>query len=142
MRRLEMVNAGDPGHGRRQPRYRVLKLGVTWPRETLCERIDERLAKRMTDGMLTEVQGLLDRGVSPEFLRKLGLEYRYLSAFLLGEIPTQAEMLSELSRAIKRFAKRQMTWFKRDADIRWLSMQANPFAQACELIDDFLGGKP
>lgn len=139
MRRLEKIHAGDPGHGARQPRYSALKLGVTWPRGELCERIDERLSRRMADGMLNEVRGLLDRGVSPEFLRKLGLEYRYLSAYLLGEIKTEDEMLSELSRAIKRFAKRQMTWFRRDGEIRWLHMRDDPFAEACALIDTFLG---
>ena len=139
MRRLEKIHAGDPGHSEPCPRYRVLKLGVTWPREMLCDRIDERLSRRMADGMLDEVQGLLDSGVSPAFLRKLGLEYRYLSARLLGEIQTEAEMLTELSRAIKRFAKRQMTWFRRDPSIRWLDMQTDPYAEACALIDEFTG---
>jgi tRNA dimethylallyltransferase len=142
MRRLEMLQAGDPGHGERKPRYRALKLGVTWPRETLCRRIDERLSQRMKDGMLDEVRTLLDSGVSPVFLRKLGLEYRYLSAYLLGEIQSEPEMLAELSRAIKRFAKRQMTWFRRDPSIRWLDMQADPFAEACGMIEPFLGGNP
>jgi tRNA dimethylallyltransferase len=142
MRRLEMLQAGDPGHGERKPRYRAMKMGVTWPRETLCRRIDERLEQRMADGMLDEVKTLLDSGVSPVFLRKLGLEYRYLSAYLLGEIHTETDMLAELSRAIKRFAKRQMTWFRRDPSIRWLDMQADPFAEACGMIDAFLGGNP
>lgn len=142
MRRLEMLQAGDPGHGERRPRFQTLKLGVTWPREELCRRIDERLEQRMADGMLQEVKGLLNRGVSPAFLRRMGLEYRTLSAYLLGEIQTEAEMLQELSRVIKRFAKRQMTWFKRDASIHWLDMQADPFAEACGLIEPFLGGKP
>ncbi len=138
MRRLEKLHAGDPGHSQRQPRYRVLKLGVTWPRDILCKRIDERLDRRMADGMLAEVQTLLDRGVSPAFLRKLGLEYRYLSAYLLGEIQTEAAMLDELSRAIKRFAKRQMTWFRRDPNILWLAMDKDPFAEACGYIEAFL----
>ena len=138
MRRLEQIHAGDPGHSPRCPRYRALKLGVTWPREELRRRIDERLQRRMADGMLQEVQELLDRGVSPAFLRKLGLEYRYLSAYLLGEIDSEAEMLSELARAIKRFAKRQMTWFRRDSNIRWLDMQADPYAEACMIIETFL----
>jgi len=138
MRRLEKLRAGDTGHGERRPRYRALTLGVTWPRGELCRRIDERLEARMASGMLSEVKGLLDNGVSPAFLRKLGLEYRYLSAYLLGEIQTEAEMLDELSRAIKRFAKRQMTWFKRDKAIHWLDMQADPFAEACEAINAFV----
>lgn len=142
MRGLEKIHAGDPGHGERRLRYRALKLGVTWPRGELCLRIDERVKQRMADGMLEEVKALLERGVSPAFLRKLGLEYRYLSAYLLGEIKSEAEMLDELSRAIKRFAKRQMTWFKRDQSIRWLDMRNNPFDEACALIDDFLEGNP
>lgn len=138
MRRLEKLHAGDPGHSQRQPRYRALKLGVTWPREVLCQRIDERLARRMADGMLNEVKTLLDHGVSLEFLRKLGLEYRYISAYLLGEIQTEAAMLDELARAIKRFAKRQMTWFRRDPDIRWLAMNKDPYIEVCGFIDAFL----
>ena len=139
MRRLEMIHAGDPGHTANSPRYRTLKLGVTWPREILRRRIDERLQARMAAGMLDEVKDLLDRGVSPLFLRKLGLEYRFLSAYLLGEIQTEEEMLSGLAQAIKRFAKRQMTWFRRDKSIRWLDMQADPYAEACAIIDQFLG---
>jgi tRNA dimethylallyltransferase len=138
MRVLEKLHDGDSGHSVRHPRYRVLKLGVSWPRDMLCRRIDERLALRMEQGLASEVQGLLDSGVTPEFLRKLGLEYRYVSAWLLGEIPAREEMLSLLAREIKRFAKRQMTWFKRDKNILWLDMAGDPMAQACEAIDAFL----
>ena len=138
MRLLEKLHDGDAGPGEKHPRFRTLKLGVTWPRETLCARIDERLERRMRDGLAKEVQSLLDAGVSPDFLRRLGLEYRYLSAWLLGEIPTREAMLDELARAIKRFAKRQMTWFRRDADILWLDMAGDPVAEACAAIDRFL----
>jgi len=138
MRVLEKLHDGDPGHAEKQPRYRTLKLGVTWPRETLCARIDERLERRMREGLVEEVQGLLSAGVSPDFLRRLGLEYRYVSAWLCGEIPTREAMVDELARAIKRFAKRQMTWFRRDPDILWLDMAADPVAQACEAVERFL----
>ncbi len=138
MRRLEKLHDGDAGHGERAPRYRVLKLGVSWPRETLCRRIDERLERRMAAGLAQEVRGLLNAGVSPAFLRKLGLEYRYVSAWLLGEIPSEEEMLAVLAREIKRFAKRQMTWFKRDPRIVWLDMAGDPVRQAGEAIDAFL----
>ena len=76
MRALERLAADDYHPGKRQPRYEVLKLGVSWDRETLKQRIDERLERRLRDGMVQEVQGLLDAGVSREFLMKLGLEYR------------------------------------------------------------------
>lgn len=138
MRVLEKLHDGDAGHGEANPRYRVLFLGVTWPREQLCRRIDERLERRMKDGLPAEVRGLLDAGVPPMFLRRLGLEYRYVSAWLLGEIPTEAEMLETLAREIKRFAKRQMTWFKRDPNILWLNMADDPVQQACAAVDRFL----
>ncbi len=141
MRVLEKLHDGDAGHSVACPRYRVLSLGVTWPREQLCRRIDERLERRMKDGLPGEVRGLLDAGVSPLFLRRLGLEYRYVSAWLLGEIPTEAEMLETLAREIKRFAKRQMTWFKRDPNILWLNMADDPAKQACAAIDRFLADK-
>lgn len=138
MRVLEKLHDGDPGHGEKLPRYQTLKLGVSWPRDVLCQRIDERLARRMQDGLVEEVQALLAAGVSTDFLRRLGLEYRYISAYLLGELPSLDRMLDELARAIKRFAKRQMTWFRRDADILWLDMSGDPIAQACAAIDRFL----
>ena len=138
MRALEKLHDGDPGPGEKHPRYRVLKLGVTWPKEILSSRIDVRLERRMEQGLLAEVQTLLNAGVSPDFLRRLGLEYRYVSASLLGELPSQAAMVEELARAIKRFAKRQMTWFRRDPDILWLDMAGDPVAQACEAVEQFM----
>ena len=137
MRALERLAADDYHPGRRSPRYETLKLGVTWPREILKKRIDERLEKRLQQGMVQEVQRLLDAGVSPGFLDKLGLEYRYLSQYLLGRW-TYDQMVDELGRAIKRFAKRQMTWFRREENLHWLDMSADPVAQAAALIDGFL----
>ena len=138
MRALEKLHDGDAGPAPCEPRYRTLRLGVSWPRDILCQRIDERLMQRVQDGMIEEVEGLLAAGVAPDFLRKLGLEYRYVSAYLLGEISTREGMLSELSQAIKRFAKRQMTWFRRDASMQWLAMADDPLGQACAAIDRFL----
>lgn len=138
MRALEKLHDGDTLPARKQPRYDVLRLGVTWDRPTLCARIDERLARRVSQGMIDEVDSLLKAGVSADFLYRLGLEYRLISQYLLGEFTSQQQMLDELSRAIKRFAKRQMTWFRRDARIHWLDMRADPLAQAQVLCEDFL----
>ena len=140
MRVLEKLHAGDDHVPRSQPRYDCLKLGVTWDRETLKKRIDERLERRLAAGMIEEVQGLIDRGVSLEFLMKLGLEYRFITQYLTGEIPRREDMIEQLGNAIKKFAKRQMTWFRRDKDILWLDMTGDPFAQACAAIDGFIGG--
>ncbi|MBR1820356.1 MAG: tRNA (adenosine(37)-N6)-dimethylallyltransferase MiaA [Clostridia bacterium] len=138
MRLLEKLHAGDDHIPHSQPRYSCLKLGVTWDRETLRARIDDRLERRLNEGMIEEVQGLIDGGVSLEFLMKLGLEYRFIAQYLTGEIPRREDMVEQLGNAIKKFAKRQMTWFRRDRVILWLDMTGDPVAEACEAIDRFI----
>lgn len=137
MRMLEKIAAGDEGPAPRAPRYSVLKFGVTWPREILKQRIDERLERRLGQGMVEEVRSLLADGVSPEFLTKLGLEYKYLTWYLTGRMPYD-QMVEELGLAIKRFAKRQMIWFRRDPSIIWLDMSGDPLAQARPHVESFL----
>lgn len=138
MRVLEKIHAGDDYLPSSQPRYQCLKLGVTWDRETLKARIDERLERRLQQGMIEEVQNLMNNGASLEFLMKLGLEYRFIAQYLVGEIPCKEDMIEQLGNAIKKFAKRQMTWFRRDKEIVWLDMTGDPFAQAQVQIDSFL----
>ena len=137
MRMLEKLAAGDDHPAGKEPRYTLLKLGVTWPREILKQRIDERLEKRLQAGMVDEVKAMLDEGVSEEFLVKLGLEYKYLTWYLTGKMNYE-QMKEELALAIKRFAKRQMTWFRRDPRIIWLDMSGDPVAEASALIESFL----
>ena len=138
MRMLERLHDGDTAAPGKQKRYESLRLGVSWPRDVLRARIDERLERRLEQGMIEEVQGLLDRGVSREFLLGLGLDYRFITQYLIGEIPDRDEMLAKLAQATKKFAKRQMTWFRRNPDIVWLDMQGDFFAQACEAVEAFL----
>ena len=138
MRVLEKLHAGDDHVPHNAPRYDTLKLGVTWDRETLRARIDARLERRLAQGMVEEVRGLMAQGVSTAFLYKLGLEYRFIAQYLTGEIPRYEDMVEQLGNAIKKFAKRQMTWFRRDRDILWLDMTGDPVAQAGEAIDRFI----
>ena len=138
MRLLEKIHDGDERRAPNRPRYDCLKLGVTWDRATLRARIDERLKRRLEQGMVDEVRGLMARGATKEFLMKLGLEYRFIARYLTGEIATEAEMAEGLATAIKQFAKRQTTWFRRDPEILWLDMAGDPVRQACEAIDRFL----
>ena len=138
MRMLERIHDGDDAQPGKSPRYRSLRLGVSWPRDVLARRIEERLEMRLAQGMIEEVQGLLDRGVSRGFLLGLGLEYRFITQHLTGEMPDRGEMLEKLSQAIRKFAKRQMTWFRRNPDIVWLDMSGDPLAQACEAVEAFL----
>ncbi|MBQ8955130.1 MAG: tRNA (adenosine(37)-N6)-dimethylallyltransferase MiaA [Clostridia bacterium] len=138
MRVLEKLHDGDDFAAKSEPRYDCLKLGVTWERSVLRDRIDQRLERRVKAGMIDEVKGLLDSGVSVEFLMKLGLEYRFITQYLTGEIKSENEMLELLATAIKQFAKRQMIWFRRDKAIHWLDMTADPVAEASALIGAFL----
>ena len=140
VRLLEKVQSGEDPHAERElcPHYDVLTLGVNYPRETVCKRIDDRLMARLEAGMVEEVAALRQNGVSDEFLEGLGLEYRYILHYLTGEIPNEAALIEELGRAIKRFAKRQVSWFKKDRDVHWLDMEADPVTEASALIDAFL----
>ncbi len=94
-------------------------------RAELHQRIDGRLAERLDDGMIDEVRRLLARGVPPERLRRLGLEYAQVTAHIQGE-KSRAELQRDLSAAIRDFAKRQETWFrgfesKRGIPVRWIA---------------------
>ena len=138
MRVLEKIESGDDAIPSCEKKYDTLKIGVSWDRETLKARIDERLVRRVKQGMIEEVKNLLDQGATVEFMMKLGLEYRFITQYLTGEIASLDEMLDGLSKAIKKFAKRQMTWFRRDSEIHWLDMTGNPDDEAAKLIEKFL----
>lgn len=92
--------------------YESKIFGLTLPRDILRKRITERLHKRLEEGMLNEVQELLDSGISPEQLIYYGLEYKYITLNLTGQL-SYTQMVSQLNTAIHQFAKRQMTWFRR-----------------------------
>ena len=138
MRMLEKIHDGDDVTPSKCPRFQTLKLGVTWPRDVLGQRIDARMTRRFREGMMEEVSTLLKEGVSEEFMLKLGLEYKLITQYLTGVIPSEDELNRLLAIAIKQFAKRQMTWFRRDQDIHWLAMDQDPIQEASRLIQDFL----
>jgi tRNA dimethylallyltransferase len=100
-----------------------LVIGVRWDRAVLRERITKRLRERLDQGMIEEVQRLRESGVSWERLDEMGLEYRYVSRCLRGEM-TRDEMFKTLNIRIHQFAKRQDTWFRgmerRGISIRWI----------------------
>lgn len=90
---------------------RICFIGLSVDRQTRNERIDRRLDARLSEGMVDEVKALLNEGVSPEMLISYGLEYKFITLYLLGEL-SYPEMRERLATAIHQFAKRQMTWFR------------------------------
>lgn len=120
------------------PRYRCLLLGVNFPREAVCKRIDDRLQARIDAGMIEEVANLRKARATDAFLEGLGLEYRYILRYLKGELSSMGELKDELGRAIKRFAKRQVQWFNRDKDVLWLDMEGDFLPQAVQAVEQFL----
>lgn len=120
------------------PLFNALQIGVTWPKELLYKRIDERLANRIDQGMIDEVATYLKSRGNPKYLYNLGLEYKYITWYIDGKYASIEEFSSEMSHAIKRFAKQQMNWFKRNPSIHWVDMTQDYFSESCDLIDGFL----
>lgn len=103
-----------------------LIIGISVDRNLRRAKISERLAKRIDEGMIDEVRKILSSGVLPEDLIYYGLEYKYVTKYVIGKIPYDT-MFSSLEIAIHQFAKRQMTWFRgmerRGLKINWLDIQ-------------------
>lgn len=106
--------------------YDALLIGLDLPTEDLYKKIDLRIEKRLRQGMIKEVSKLHHAGVSWKRLESFGLEYKFIALFLQKKIATETEMQKLLAYAIKHYAKRQRTWFKRHKNIHWLSPGTNP----------------
>ena len=119
-----MFQATSPEGSGQERDLNTLVLGIRFERNLRRQRITRRLEERMEEGMVEEVDALLRRGVSPEKLDYYGLEYRYVSKYILKEL-SYDDMLKKLNTAIHQFAKRQMTYFRgmerRGTSIHWLN---------------------
>jgi tRNA dimethylallyltransferase len=108
------------------PKINSLIVGIDISRELRRERITNRLISRLEEGMITEVEKLLQSGISADDLIYYGLEYKYVTLYLTGKLEYRY-MVQELEVAIHQFAKRQMTWFRgmerRGLHIEWLPYQ-------------------
>lgn len=122
------------------PEIKSLIIGVEISREQRREKITRRLKQRLEEGMVDEVKGLLDSGISPDSLIYYGLEYKYLTLYAIGQL-TYEEMFSQLETAIHQFAKRQMTWFRgmerRGLSVHWIDA-ALPMEKKLEQIENLL----
>ena len=125
------------------PELRSLNIGLDVSRELRRERITRRLHERLEQGMVDEVRGILASGVAPEDLIYYGLEYKYLTMYVIGQL-TYDEMVSQLEIAIHQFAKRQMTYFRgmerRGVPIHWIDATL-PTEEKVQRIVDLLKEK-
>ena len=137
-RAAEKVLMDKPLNLESKKKYNTLVLGVTWERQKLYKRIEERLDRRLDQGMIEEVAGLMEKGVSDDFLYKLGLEYRYIMMYLRGRFASKDEFRNKLFMEIRHLAKEQMTWFRKRNDIIWIDMEKDPVNEAGKLITEFL----
>ena len=123
---IEECYRNTPVEAGQFPDIRSLNIGVDISRELRRERISRRLEKRLQEGMIDEVKGLLDRGIPAEDLIYYGLEYKYVTLYVTGQLEYKY-LLQELEVAIHQFAKRQMTWFRgmehRGIKIEWIPFE-------------------
>ncbi len=113
--------------------YSALKIGIIKNKKTLNRLIKQRLLKRLRQGLVAEVRKLRQNGLSWKRMEELGLEYQYVSLFLRKKLARE-EMIEMLTTKIRQFAKRQITWFKRDKQIHWI----RNYRQAEKLTKRFL----
>ena len=108
---IETYNLEHPTPCRELPPVDSLIIGVNIDREERRKKITKRLKARLDEGMIDEVKGLLAEGIAPDDLIYYGLEYKFVTEYLIGKLSYE-EMFQRLEIAIHQFAKRQMTWFR------------------------------
>ena len=122
-------------HGFARARYEALQIGLHMPRQALYDRIDKRVDMMVAQGLEAEVRRLLRDGYSPELKSMQSLGYRHMADFIQGRLAWD-EALRTLKRDHRRYAKRQMTWFRAVPDIHWL--EPGERARAQTMVRDFL----
>lgn len=127
-----------PTDGCDYPEITSLVIGVDIDRDERRKKISERLRQRLDNGLVDEVRGLLDSGVTPDALIYYGLEYKFVTEYVIGK-RSYEDMFRSLEIAIHQFAKRQMTWFRgmerRGIKINWIDAQL-PMSEKVRLIKD------
>ena len=119
----EYYRTEAPGRNEYEP-INSLIIGVDIDRDTRRAKISQRLRARLAEGMVDEVRQLIDQGVKPDDLIYYGLEYKFVTQYVIGQLSYE-EMVTQLEIAIHQFAKRQMTWFRgmerRGSTIHWVN---------------------
>lgn len=134
IRAIEIARAlGRVPELKHSPAYRTFWIGIFPGREALAKKIQRRLERRMRDGLIKEAKTLRVGGMAWKRFYELGLEYRFL-ADLLRKKTTKEEFAVRLAAAIRRYARRQMTWFKKNRRIRWFRDSKQAYAGAIRLL--------
>ena len=135
---IEEYYRQQPVEEREFPTLKSLIVGIDIDRELRREKISRRLKQRLEEGMIEEVRALMDEGITPEDLIYYGLEYKFLTMHVTGQL-TYEEMFLQLETAIHQFAKRQMTWFRgmerRGFTIHWLDAEMDNPKKIQRIID-------
>lgn len=114
-------------------KYNTLLIGLNMDRQKLYDRINLRVDKMLEDGLVAEVETLLSAGYSPESPAMQGLGYKQIAAYLHGQY-SLSEAVELIKRNTRHFAKRQMTWFRRDPRIQWFN--TDRYTKYQELLDE------
>ena len=140
---IESYNLEHPMPLRELPAIQSLIIGVNIDRELRREKITRRLKARLDEGMVDEIRSLLDSGIPAEDLIYYGLEYKYLTEYVIGHL-TYDEMFRQLEIAIHQFAKRQMTWFRgmerRGFTIHWIDATL-PMEEKVQAIKELMSNE-
>ncbi len=138
----ETITAHDKRTREKPPRYEAVKLALDFAeRERLYARIDRRVDAMFAEGLVEEVRSLLKEGVPPDSTAMQAIGYKELVRALAGET-TQAQAREEIQRESRRYAKRQLTWLRRDGSLHWLRWENAPDASlARRLLTDYLRDK-
>ena len=123
------------------PSYEALKIGVKTDRQVLYERIAERTGEMIDAGLLGECESLLERGYGPELKPMQSLGYRQICEYLSRE-KTFEKAKQDITRETKRYAKRQLTWFRKDKEIHWVEQPNDHLDAIAADVRGFLGGEP
>ncbi|MDP2671950.1 MAG: tRNA (adenosine(37)-N6)-dimethylallyltransferase MiaA [Candidatus Daviesbacteria bacterium] len=112
--------------------FNILKIGLIAPRDMLYRRVDERVVSRIKQGMVEEAKRLYENGLTVERMKQLGLEYGVLADYLDGKIKTRDELIQIVQNKIHRFVRRQLTWFKKEKDMKWFDLTDKNYSSKVE----------